>query len=118
MFSPGDPIWVFLARRRCAANTPDFGGWISLDFLGFSRANRDLSMGYADKSEKVFFIPLFVAVKEPSQRLAHDLAWRRTDCSWRKLNTISDFLQDVAARHKLPPEPVPSGSLHPKAARF
>jgi len=26
---------------------PDFGGWISLDFLGFSRSKRDLSTGYA-----------------------------------------------------------------------
>jgi hypothetical protein len=47
-------IWVFLARRRFAAKTPDFEGWISLDFLGFSRANRDFSIGYADKSEKNF----------------------------------------------------------------
>jgi hypothetical protein len=109
------PDLGFLGASPLCCEYPRFWG---LDFLGFSRANRDFSMGYADKSEKVFFIPLFVAVKEPSQRLAHDLAWRRTDCSWRKLNTISDFLQDVAARHKLPPEPVPSGSLHPKAARF
>jgi hypothetical protein len=43
-----------LARRRFAAKTRDFGGLISLDFLGFSRLNRDFSMGYADKSEKVF----------------------------------------------------------------
>ena len=40
-------VWVFLGRRRFAANTPIPGGWISLDFLGFSRPNRDLSMGYA-----------------------------------------------------------------------
>jgi hypothetical protein len=26
---------------------PDYEGWISLDFLGFSRQNLDLSMGYA-----------------------------------------------------------------------
>jgi hypothetical protein len=23
------------------------------------------------------------------------LAWRRTDCSWGKLNSISDFLQEI-----------------------
>jgi hypothetical protein len=28
-----------------------------LDFLGFSRANRDLSMGYAGKTAKEFFVP-------------------------------------------------------------
>ena len=39
-------IWVSLVRRRFATNTPDFEGWISLDFLGFSRPKRDLSMGY------------------------------------------------------------------------
>ena len=49
-FSLVDPIWVFLARRRFAAKTPDYKGWISLDFLGFSRPNLDFSMGYADKS--------------------------------------------------------------------
>jgi hypothetical protein len=30
--------------------TPDYEGWISLDFLGFSRPNRDFSMGYARSS--------------------------------------------------------------------
>jgi hypothetical protein len=54
-FSLVDAIWVFLARRRFAAKTLGFGGWKSLDFLGFSRANLDFSMGYADKSEKNFF---------------------------------------------------------------
>ena len=29
--------------------------WISLDFLGFSRPNRDFSMGYAAKSVEIFF---------------------------------------------------------------
>jgi hypothetical protein len=66
-----------LAHRRFAAKTPDYEGWISLDFLGFSRANRDFSMGYADKSEKNF-PPAFIVAKEPSKRLAHDLA-RGTD---------------------------------------
>jgi hypothetical protein len=36
-----------LARGRLAAKTLDHEGWISLDFLGFSRPNRDFSMGYA-----------------------------------------------------------------------
>jgi hypothetical protein len=38
--------WVFLARGRFAAKTPVYEGWISLDFLGFSRPNLDFSMGY------------------------------------------------------------------------
>jgi hypothetical protein len=41
------PVWVFLAPGRFAAKTPADEGWISLDFLGFSRQNLDLSMGYA-----------------------------------------------------------------------
>jgi hypothetical protein len=40
-------VWVFLAPGRFAAKTRAHEGWISLDFLGFSRPNRDFSMGYA-----------------------------------------------------------------------
>jgi hypothetical protein len=40
----------FLGASPFRYESPDFGGWISLDFLGFSRANRDFSMGYADKT--------------------------------------------------------------------
>jgi hypothetical protein len=43
---PGQSIWVFLAPGRFAAKTPIHGYWIFLDFLGFSRPNLDLSMGY------------------------------------------------------------------------
>src|SRR5271163_2141911 len=51
---PGRSVWVFLARGCFAAKTPDHVGWISLDFLGFSRPNRDFSMGYAGFSGKNF----------------------------------------------------------------
>jgi hypothetical protein len=37
----------FLAPSLFWLGNPDFGGWISLDFLGFSRQKRDLSTGYA-----------------------------------------------------------------------
>jgi hypothetical protein len=57
-----------LGYRRFTVKTPDFGYWISLDFLGFSRPDRDLSMGYEDTSEKVFSAA-FVVAKEPSKRL-------------------------------------------------
>jgi hypothetical protein len=40
----------FLGTSPFRCETPDYEGWISLDFLGFSRPNRDFSMGYADKS--------------------------------------------------------------------
>jgi hypothetical protein len=35
----------FLGSRPLSLRTPAFAYWISLDFLGFSRANRDLSTG-------------------------------------------------------------------------
>jgi hypothetical protein len=38
--------------------TPDFEGWISLDFLGFSRPKSAFSMGYAGSSLKIFFFAL------------------------------------------------------------
>ena len=59
----GRSIWVFLARGRFAAKTPAYEGWISLDFLGFSRPNLYLSTGYAGKASKCFsraLLPLMV----------------------------------------------------------
>ena len=50
----GRSVWIFLGCGRSAAKSPGSGGWISLDFLGFSRPNRDLSMGYADKTTEEF----------------------------------------------------------------
>jgi hypothetical protein len=48
------PVWIFLARRRFAAKTPARDDWIGLDFLGFSRQNLDISMGYAESCGKKF----------------------------------------------------------------
>jgi hypothetical protein len=39
-----------------------------------------------------------IVAKEQSKRLAHDLAREREDGSWRKLTSVSDFLQDIAAQ--------------------
>jgi hypothetical protein len=50
----GRSVWIFLAARSFAPKTPDYEGWISLDFLGFSRSNRDLSMGYAEITTEEF----------------------------------------------------------------
>jgi hypothetical protein len=44
----------FLGGRPFVAKTPDYRGWICLDFLGFSRPNLDLSMGYVEKAWKIF----------------------------------------------------------------
>jgi hypothetical protein len=56
-----------LERGRFAAKTADYEGWISLDFLGFSRPNRDFSMGYADEAGNVFRSP-FSALVEAMER--------------------------------------------------
>jgi hypothetical protein len=40
--------WLLLAKN------PVCGGWICLDFLGFSRPNRGFSISYAVKPHKTF----------------------------------------------------------------
>jgi hypothetical protein len=55
----GAPVWIFLGGRHFAAKAPSQEGWISLDFLGFSRPNLDFSMGYEDFSLNEFSRPLF-----------------------------------------------------------
>jgi hypothetical protein len=45
----------FLGFSLFRRETPVFRAWISLDFLGFSRPNRYLSMGYTGKPLKDFF---------------------------------------------------------------
>jgi hypothetical protein len=52
-------VWVFLARGSFAVKTPDHEGLISLDFLGFSRSNLDISMGYGGFLPEGFFSALF-----------------------------------------------------------
>jgi hypothetical protein len=44
----------FLVPWLFTFENPDSEGCISLDFLGFSRTNRDLSMGYAAETTEVF----------------------------------------------------------------
>src|SRR6185437_1499161 len=55
----GGSIWIFLAPGRLAAKTLVSGCWISLDFLGFSRPNRYISMGYAGFPLKNFSLAFF-----------------------------------------------------------
>ena len=50
-------VWVFLGPPHFGAETSVYEGWISLDFLGFSRPNPDLSMGCAGFSAEVFLEP-------------------------------------------------------------
>jgi hypothetical protein len=48
---------------RLATKTPIYRYWISLDFLGFSRPKRDLSMGCAGKTKQKNFSPFFLCVR-------------------------------------------------------
>ena len=59
----------FLGARRFAAETPGFG---LLDFLGFSRPDRDLSIGYAKKPKKNFS-SRFCRRERSVETAAHDL---------------------------------------------
>jgi hypothetical protein len=55
MFYRVDPIGLdSLGASPVRCETPFFDYWISLDFLGISRQNRDLSMGYAGSIGKKF----------------------------------------------------------------
>jgi hypothetical protein len=56
----------FLEVGRFAAKSPGDGYWILLDFLGFSRPNRDFSMGYAGFSRENFSRALS-ADREPGE---------------------------------------------------
>jgi len=44
----------FLGAIAFRREGPVYGGWIFLDFLGFSRLNRDFSMGYEARGGEDF----------------------------------------------------------------
>jgi hypothetical protein len=46
----------FLGLWLIRLESPDYEPWICLDFLGFSRAKRDLSMGYEGQIAKNFLV--------------------------------------------------------------
>jgi hypothetical protein len=81
---------VFLGRGRFAAKAPVEGYWFSLEFFGFSRPNRELSMGYAELGAKYFSRALWRWNRRCGPLSFHE---KRRDSSWAKLNLISDFLQ-------------------------
>ncbi len=47
------------ALTQFSSETPDFRGWISLDFLGFPRPNLRLIKGLHGKNREIFFVALF-----------------------------------------------------------
>jgi hypothetical protein len=65
-------------------------------------------MGYAEKPENNFS-SRFCRREKLLRPLAHDLHGEGTDCSWGKLNSISDFLQEIVVTRAVPAYP-----LYPK----
>jgi hypothetical protein len=88
------PDLGFLGSSRFAAKTPDFGGWILLDFLGFSRENLDLSIGYADFSQ--FFLFPFLATDPPERRSPFG-ARKGRSCSSAQPNPLRIFRKKLLA---------------------
>jgi hypothetical protein len=82
-----------LGGSRFAAKTPSDGGWISLDFLGFSRQNRAFSMGYAGFSAEKFFARLSPALRGAATGACGLGDAEAQDCSCGKLSLVSDYLQ-------------------------
>jgi hypothetical protein len=108
-----EPIWLlldggrdavrrpglgFLGTSRFAAKTLGFGGCKSLDFLGFSRPNRDLSMGYRRFSAKDFSSRFWRRESAVETSDPHDRDTKGMDCSLGKPSLISGFLQEIAAQ--------------------
>jgi hypothetical protein len=97
---------VFLGGWPFPCESAVYSDWISLDFLGFSRPNRDLSMRYAGFSAKIFSWPpsSLMADAREQEITAHNVEIRK---SHAQLNLISDFLQSLVAGGAL-------GCLNPK----
>jgi hypothetical protein len=84
----------FLGPWLFRFENPDSGGWNSLDFLGFSRMNPDLSMGYTGFSLKIFSVTLLpLGTSKRRTGKATGEAMRSEKCASIELNLYSDFLQ-------------------------
>ena len=98
-------IWVFLARGRFVTKDPDYAGWILLDFLGFSRPNRDLSIGYKGFSVKNFSSRFFPSIRSVSMGNAQSRRRGRQDCSGASLFQFLIFCKDCRGRGRRPAHP-------------
>ena len=106
-----DPFWVFLAPGHFAAKTPADECWIVLDFLGFSRPNQDVSMGYAGFSGKSCS-PSVSAGPEARKREPAVQAMRKG-----RIVHGATLICFLTFCKRLPPAPFPFGRLNPKATR-
>jgi hypothetical protein len=85
-----------LAPSHYAGKTPNYDYWILLDFLGFSRQNRDLSMGYAERTAEDISHAL-PRIESAGTRAGGLGMWMEPDCSLGKPTRISDSLQSIVA---------------------
>jgi hypothetical protein len=95
----------FLGASLSGRETPIHRYWISLDFLGFSRPNRDLSMGYTDFSATNFRNAFPPCVQGAGMGSRQSWDWEAQDCSWGKLNSSSDYQQAIVGFSRLGAKP-------------
>jgi hypothetical protein len=91
-----------LAQSRFAMKTPIYRYWFFLDFLGFSRPNLDLSIGYGDLRAKKFRCPFPGVDRSPARERTVEAMRKAQDYSCVELNTIADFLQSIVVPFGLP----------------
>src|ERR1700761_8207286 len=87
----------FLGSSCFPGKTLNSEGWISLDFLGFSRADRAISEGCAgfslDKISRSYY------PRQPRRSGSRSSEYAEAqDCSWGKLSLVSNFPQWIVAR--------------------
>jgi hypothetical protein len=93
-----------------AAKPADFAYWILLDFLGFSRQNRDFSMGYVGFSLDEFS-RASVALEAPRWAGLRDHVEKRRIVHGANLSCFLIFCKELS------PEPFLFGRLNPIATR-
>jgi hypothetical protein len=102
----GAPIWVFLGGGCSVENAPAYEGLIVLDFLGFFRPDRDLSMGYTRFSRVEFFSTLSLALAAPGTgaggrghaegRFAHQASLNQVLLFRNKMSTLMSVADDMS----------------------
>ena len=73
-------VWVFLGAGRLTAKTPVFGGWKSLDFLGFSSESSLFNGLHGIFAEKNFSRPFARGGGSTADRRQCCLTCRNADC--------------------------------------
>jgi hypothetical protein len=94
----GRSVWVFSARGRFAPKAPLLSvgfPWISLNSLVRIETFPWVTWHEARKPFSRAFSP---ALKSAGMGAAFATTRKRQDCSWGKLNLISDFLQGIVIR--------------------